>query len=98
MFHWTDKRIEGHICLCYIAYALLNHVQQKLLKTNIRRSEKQLRKTLDQMQVSKIKNKNEVFYLRSANKDDVDLIINRTGLRKLNNITPEAQLNQYLQL
>jgi transposase len=20
MFHWTDQRIEGHICLCYIAY------------------------------------------------------------------------------
>lgn len=31
MFHWTDKRIEGHICLCYIAYTLLHYVQQKLI-------------------------------------------------------------------
>lgn len=25
MFHWTNKRIEGHICMCYIAYTILNH-------------------------------------------------------------------------
>ena len=95
MFHWTDKRIEGHICLCYIAYALLNHVQQKLLKGNIRRSEKQIRKALDQMQLSLIKNKNQEFYLRSANKEDIDMLINRMGLKKLHNITPKHQLNQY---
>ena len=29
MFHWTDKRIEGHICLCYMAFALQNYVLQK---------------------------------------------------------------------
>ena len=96
MFHWTDKRIEGHICLCYIAYALLNYVQQKLLKNNINRSENQIKKALGQMQVSRIKNKKQIFYLRSANKDDIDLLTNRMGLRKLNNITPETQLNQYL--
>lgn len=96
MFHWTDKRIEGHICLCYIAYAMLTHVQNKLLKSNIRLSEKQIRKALDSMQVSFIKNNDEFFYLRSANQESVDALINRMGLRKIPNITPQKEIESYI--
>lgn len=96
MFHWTDKRIEGHICLCYIAYTLLTHVQNKLLKANIRLSENQIRKALDAMQVSLIKNKEDNFYLRSANKENIELIINRLGLKKLPNIIPKTEIKNYV--
>lgn len=96
MFHWTDKRIEGHICLCYIAYTLLTSVQNKLLKTNNRLSEKDIRKAVDSMQVSLIKNNENNFYLRSANKEHVDLLVNRLGLRKLPNIIPEKQIIEYI--
>lgn len=96
MFHWTDKRIEGHICLCYIAYTLLTHVQNKLLKGNIRLSENQIRKALDAMQVSLIKNNDDQFFLRSANKENIDLIINRLGLKKLPNIIPKNEIANYL--
>jgi transposase len=98
MFHWTDKRIEGHICLCYIAYTLLTHVQNKLLKSGIRLSEKQIRKALDSMQVSHIKNNDNYFYLRSANGPNVDAIINRMGLKKLPNIVPQQQVSTYLNM
>ena len=96
MFHWTDKRIEGHICLCYIAYTMLIHVQNKLLKGNIKLSEAQIRKALDNMQVSHIKNKDDYFYLRSANKEHIDAIVNRMGLKKLPNITPAKEIKNYL--
>ncbi len=96
MFHWTDKRIEGHICLCYIAYTLLIHVQNKLLKGNIKLSESQIRKALDNMQVSFIKNKEDYFYLRSANKENIDVIVNRMGLKKLPNIIAQQEIKNYL--
>lgn len=96
MFHWTDKRIEGHICLCYIAYTMLTHLQNKLKKGGINLSENQIRKALDQMQVSLIKNNEDNFYLRSANKENVDAIINRMGLRKLPNIVPQTEINNYI--
>jgi transposase len=96
MFHWTDKRIEGHICLCYIAYTLLTHVQNKLLKGNARLSENQIRKALDAMQVSLIKNNEDQFYLRSANKENIDLIVNRLGLKKLPNIIPQTEIQNYI--
>ncbi|MFN5004930.1 MAG: hypothetical protein ACK5FZ_12540 [Bacteroidota bacterium] len=96
MFLWTDKRIEGHICLCYMAYTLLTHVQNKLLKGNIRLSENQIRKALDAMQVSLIRNNQDQFYLRSANKENIDSIVNRLGLKKLPNIIPKTEINTYL--
>jgi len=32
MFHWTDKRIEGHMMLCFLAYYLEAYVTQQLRK------------------------------------------------------------------
>jgi transposase len=66
MFHWTDSRIEGHICLCYIAFALQNYVLQKANKTKSLFTETSLRKTLDKMQVSLIRHNTEAVYIRSA--------------------------------
>jgi len=43
MFHWTDSRIEGHICLFYMAYTLLTNLQIQLKKQNINLSENQFR-------------------------------------------------------
>ena len=96
MFHWTDSRIEGHICLCYIAYTLLTHMQNKLLKSNVSLSENQIRKALDTMQVSLIKNNEDYCYLRSANKDNVDVMINRIGVKKLPNIIPKKEIQNYI--
>ena len=59
MFHWTDSRIEGHICLCYIAFALQNYVLQKANKAKPLFTEASLRKTLDKMQVSLLKHNTE---------------------------------------
>ncbi len=66
MFHWTDSRIEGHICLCYIAFALQNYVLQKANKSKSVFTETSLRKTLDKMQVSLLKHNSETIYIRSA--------------------------------
>lgn len=34
MFHWTDKRIEGHMMVCFLAYYLEAYVNQQLKKAN----------------------------------------------------------------
>ena len=95
MFHWTDKRIEGHICLCYLAYVLLNHLLQRVKKYTI--TEKQIRKTLSKMQVSHIKQLNEQFYLRSRPADNENIILNSLGIKPLTNLIPEHKIQEYLQ-
>lgn len=66
MFHWTDSRIEGHICLCYMAFALQNYVLQRANKSKQVFTEASLRKTLDKMQVSLLKHQGDQVYLRSS--------------------------------
>lgn len=38
IFHWKMERIEAHIAICFIAYALLRHVQCRLRRAGIRHS------------------------------------------------------------
>jgi transposase len=66
IFHWTNRRIEGHICLCYIAYTLQHWVLQNLSNFPIAVTENILRKMLDSMQVSLIQHNDKKIYLRSA--------------------------------
>ena len=96
MYHWTPKRIEGHICLCYITYTIQHYLLSKLNKNGYKISEKQLRKNLDRMQVSLVKQKNDLFYLRSANKDQIPAIVNKLGLRRIPNVLPKRQIIKYL--
>lgn len=49
MFHWNDERIKGHICLCFIAYTLLQALIRKLAQAAIPQSENAIRATLDSM-------------------------------------------------
>ena len=96
MHHWTPKRIEGHICLCYITYTILHYLLSKLNTNRYKISERQLRKNLDRMQVSLVKQKSDLFYLRSANKDQIPAIVNKLGLRRILNVLPKDQITNYL--
>lgn len=95
MFHWTDKRIEGHICLCYLAYVLLNHLLQRLKKYKI--TETQIRKTLSKMQVSLLKQLHEQYYLRSKQSDEEKIILNSLAINPLANLIPSKRIQEYLQ-
>lgn len=48
------------------------------------------------MQVSYIKNKHDLFYLRSARKDDIDALVNRMGHKKLPNTVTQQEIKNYL--
>ncbi len=96
MFHWTNKRIEGHICLCYIAYTLLNYVQQKLIAVSKPLSEKNLRAIIDHMQVSLIQRNQEQIYLRAKPKDGQTVLQQILGLKTLPCLLPVHQLDKYL--
>lgn len=83
MFHWTDNRIKGHICLCYIAFCLQNYVLQKVNHTGIKISESSLRKTLDKMQISLVETTNEQLYIKSSPTELEPKILQAMGIKPL---------------
>jgi transposase len=96
MFHWTENRIMGHICLCYITYTLLNCLQQKLKQAGKAMSENMIRKNLISMQVSLIRNQGHEYYLRSSTKPGASDIMELLKIRELPNLVPREVINNYL--
>ena len=96
MFHWTDKRIEGHICLCYIAYTLLHYVQQKMRMQKKPVSEKSLRTILDHMQVSLLKHNDENLYLRAKPHDGQAALQQALNIKQLPSLLQQQHLSNYL--
>jgi len=92
-FHWTEKRIRGHIAMCFIAYSFLNNI-----RTSLNWSEQKIFTTLNKMQVSEVKQKSQrtKIYLRAATTDDVKKLQNAYKLSKLGDTIPINQLDSLL--
>ena len=98
MFHWTQNRIEGHLCLCYICFTLLNYLQQKLRSKGAKTSENKLRASVGKMQLSLIDRNGKQFYLRSGLDETARLIINELNLKELPDVIGENGISNYISI
>lgn len=92
MFHWTDKRIEGHITMCFLAYTFLNYLRNT---TGLQQNE--IVRTIDRMQLSKVKEKSHDnrIYIRSTIDDNQKTIIKKLNLDIPNDASSQSIINQY---
>jgi len=65
IYHWTARRIKGHLVLCFIAFLLERTLEIELKKSNIEHSPESIRKALNDLQFSDVVIEGEHFYLRS---------------------------------
>lgn len=95
MFHWTDARIRGHLCLCYIAYALLNRLQRKMGKNKNLMTDRQITDLLDKMQVSLVEKQGQYYYLRSPTNQDTIKLLKALKLKPMPAMFPSTDLGSY---
>ncbi|MFP4095973.1 MAG: hypothetical protein ACLFUB_15925 [Cyclobacteriaceae bacterium] len=96
MFHWTDTRIAGYISLCCMAYALLNHLKIRLDRQQTPMSEGPIRKALDQMQVSLIRQKDQYYYLRSKQSGQTTQLLKAVAEKGLPDLISKVRIINYL--
>lgn len=96
MFHWTDQRIEGHICLCYMAYTFQIFLSNQLKKNNMPLSENEIRRTLDKMQLSLVEQAGQQYYLRSKQTSDTASLLKAIVARPLPDMITNNQIIKYL--
>lgn len=96
MFHWTDQRICGHLCMCYISFCLLNYLQQRLRAQNIVSSEQTIRRMLVKMQLSKLEQNGNTIYLRSSLDEQTKAMLKAIGLRPPPDMFAEDRIAQYV--
>ncbi len=92
VFHWTDKRIKGHIAMCFTAFTFINY-----LKNTTNLQYRAIVKAIDRMQVSLIKDDKAKsnIYLRSKIDTPEQTIIDKLKLKVLNDTTAQNYVNQY---
>jgi transposase len=93
MFHWTDKRIKGHVCMCFIAFIFMNFMRNK---TNLQY--KVLIKTLDNMQFSSVLDNQtkKHFFIRSAINATQQQLTDKLNLNIPPDTTTQVSINQYI--
>lgn len=92
IFHWTDQRIEGHLCMCYISFCFLQNVLMTMRETGNKMTEEELRRVLTTMQVSELEQGEERLYLRSAMDERTETLVKTLKLPKLPDITPKTNI------
>lgn len=96
MFHWTERRILGHLALCYISFALLNYLQLILLKKGTPQSENTIRQNLIRMQISLVTQNNTEYYLRSKTTTGAKQIMQVLSIKEMPDFIPAKSITQYI--
>jgi transposase len=96
MFHWTKRRILGHLSLCYISFTMLNYLQLNLQKRGQPQSENQIRRNLNKMQMSLITQNNSQYYMRSKPVEGELNIMKALSIRELPDLIPQQAIKTYL--
>ncbi|MCL4386824.1 IS1634 family transposase [Patescibacteria group bacterium] len=65
IFHWTEKRILGHLVLCFLAFLLERILELELKRNEINYSASGIREALNSLQVSEVEIEGRTFLLRS---------------------------------
>ena len=65
IYHYTHKRIIGHLVLCFVALLLERVLEIELTKNNMEFSVDKIRDAIKSLQASKIEVDGEIFYMRS---------------------------------
>jgi len=91
IYHWTNKRIKGHIVMSFIAYTMLNYLRNK---TNLQY--KEIVRALDKMQMSEIKedDSDELIYMRSKIDQHQEILCKKLKIVMPNDITSQKAINQ----
>lgn len=65
IFHWTPKRIKGHLVACFIAFLFERTLELSLQKKKIPASPDTIREAINSLQVSKLNVDDNYLYLTS---------------------------------
>lgn len=96
MFHWTDERIRGHFCMCYLSFALLRFLQQLLKKNNLNLSEKELRELFEKMQLTHLQQFKQDYYVRAPLEKEVQTLLKILKIKPLPDTLSNPTMSAFL--
>lgn len=65
MFHWSEKRIRGHLVICFIAFLLQRMLELRLIEQDCEHSPDKIRAAVEGLELSIVQIEGQEMYLRS---------------------------------
>lgn len=90
IFHWSPKRIRGHICLCFITYALVRRIQFQLKNAGSSLSINQFLEAMTDIQASELVNQRtkKKYLLPSKLTSEAEELVKALDLKYSYSLTP----------
>jgi transposase len=96
IFVRTQKHIEGHFVLCFLAFLLERELEYRLKKRQIDHSPEQIKTALNSMGFSVLDIENEPYYLKGKHISLASKIFSVLRLKQPTNIMGEQQALEYI--
>jgi transposase len=85
IFHFTPRRIEAHILICYMSYAISRYVQLQITRFHREMSIDKIKNALKRVSSSILaSDEGEMFRLPCKVSEDVKMIYRSFGIRRIN--------------
>jgi transposase len=81
VYHWTERRIKGHIMLCFISFYVLRVIQRKLTEGGINIPAEQAIEELERVRAIKIRTDEKEIYARTAVEGESNQILRALGVK-----------------
>lgn len=90
VYHWTKRRVEAHIAICFLAYSLSYMMKYRLERAGLKFSIEKLREVLKRDQYSVIEDTRTKKLYRFPSKftEPIRAIYEAFGLKRVSEITP----------
>ena len=89
IFHWTQKRIEGHIMLCFLSFYILRIIQRKLHDAKLNITPQKALEKLTEISAVEIKTDSKIYIARTEIAG-----VNAKILQKLSVKIPKAIISE----
>jgi len=81
VYHWTPKRIEGHLLLCFLSFYILRVMQYELKERGLNIPIEKVRESLDEIRAVEIVDRKKRFLARTAIENDNARIFRALGIK-----------------
>jgi len=81
IYHWTEKRIEGHIMMSFLSFYVLRAMERMVIEAGIEMSPERMIEELDEIRAVEIKTDKRVYIVRTEIKGKRYKILRALGVK-----------------
>jgi len=81
VYHWTERRIQGHIMLCFLSFYVLRVIKRKLTEAGLHITVEEAMQELDRVRAIELNTDKAKLYARTSIQGESNQILRALGVK-----------------